>query len=281
VWVLLFLLTALAWAQPAGAPKPVFPNDSQDPKQAGGAKLLEAVCPGHVVVGKDIECKMVCPEFTAFNGDDLGWSVTGIIRGHFLSPSSDDAVLSMSGCEPHSLNFGGTILLTRQSGGWTKLWYKAGVPTDNCHRAKLESGREVLVCLGRYGGQGVVSMQLYVEDLLIPETALMAGYRTSFFGIVDTTRTCGYDYEDESKTFPIKRGFIERAEFQDGANGTLLGLSVFGRNGERTVTPAQAEACAGPHPGVDFNPPNKPYRVDFKFDGERMVRVGSSPGARK
>src|ERR1700676_5199763 len=37
VWVLLFLLTALAWAQPAGAPKPVFPDDEQDPNQTGGA----------------------------------------------------------------------------------------------------------------------------------------------------------------------------------------------------------------------------------------------------
>ncbi len=49
VWVLLFLLAALAWAQPAGAPKPVFPDDTQDPKQAGGAELLEVVCPGDVI----------------------------------------------------------------------------------------------------------------------------------------------------------------------------------------------------------------------------------------
>jgi hypothetical protein len=69
VWVLLFLLTALAWAQPAGAPKPVFPDDSQDPKQAGGAELLEAVCPGHVVVGKDIKCKETCPESSGFKDD--------------------------------------------------------------------------------------------------------------------------------------------------------------------------------------------------------------------
>lgn len=124
VWVLLFLLTALAWAQPAGAPKPVFPDDSQDPKLAGGAEFLEAVCPGHVVVGKDVECKIACPEFTAFKSDEFEWSVTGIIRGHFQSLTSDDAVLSMSGCEPHSLNFGGTILLTKQSGRWTMLWYK-------------------------------------------------------------------------------------------------------------------------------------------------------------
>lgn len=287
MWVLLFLLTALAWAQPTGAPKPVFPDDSQDPKQAGGAELLEAVCPGHVVVGEAIECKVACPEFTAMKGYDLEWNVARITRGHFLSPTSDDAVLSMSGCEPHSSNFGGTILLTRQSGRWTKLWYRAGVPTDNCHRAKLQSGREVLVCLGGWGAQGGVSMELYIEDLLDPKEALMADHGPTFFGVDDTVGTCGEDPEDELKTFPVNRGYIGRVKFQNTADGSVQGLSVFGRHGQRSMTVAQVKACINeqlpgkPHRGLNFNPPTKPYRVDFKFDGKRMVRVGSSSGAPK
>ena len=285
MWVLIFLLTALAWAQPAGAPKPVFPDDSQDPKQAGGAELLEAVCPGHVVVEKNIECKIVCPVDIAFKNES-DWTLDAIVRGHFLSSTSDDAVLSMSGCEPHSFNFGGTILFTRQSGKWTKLWYKGGVPTSNCHRGKLQSGREILVCLGEWGAQGGVSMELYVEDMLAPKEALMADHGPTFFGIEDTTGTCGYDFENEAKTFPVTRGYIERAVFHNAADGTLRGLSVFGRHGERTVTPAQARACFNeqsrkPNRGVDFWPPTKPYRVDFKFDETRIVRVGSTPGAPK
>jgi hypothetical protein len=44
MWGLLILLVAAtASAQP---PKTIFPSDSQDPKQSGGAALLEAVCPG-------------------------------------------------------------------------------------------------------------------------------------------------------------------------------------------------------------------------------------------
>jgi hypothetical protein len=287
VWVLLFVLTSLAWAQPAGAPKPIFPDDSQDPKQAGGAELLEAVCPGHVVVGESVECKIVCPEFTAMKGYDLNWGVARIIRGHFLSPTSDDAVLSMLGCESHSFNFGGTTLFTRKSGKWTKLWYKGGVPTENCHRVRLKRGREILVCLGESGGQGFQSSVLYIEDLLSPKGALMADYRAKFFSINDTVATCGYDFENESKPLPIKHGFIERVAFQNAADGTLLGLSVFARQGERTLTLDQVQACidenspAKPHRGLTFDPPTKPYRVDFKFDGERMVRVGGSIGAPK
>jgi uncharacterized protein YbaA (DUF1428 family) len=30
-----------------------------------------------------------------------------------------------------------------------------------------------------------------------------------------------------------------------------------------------------------FDPPTKPYRVDFKFDGKRMLRAGSSANTPK
>ncbi len=282
VWVLLFLLTSFVLAQP----KPVFPDDTQDPKQAGGAELLEAVCPGHVVAGKYIECKIVCPTDIAFDNES-DWTLGAVVRGHFLSPTSDDAALSMEGCEPHSYNFGGTILFTRKSGKWTKLWYKGGVPTETCHRGKLQGGREILVCLGQFGGQGAESTELYVEDLVAPKVALMADNGPTFFSVVDTVATCGYDFEDESNALPITRGYIERVEFQNAADGTLRSLSVFGRYGERSMTIAQTKACMDenkptkPHRGLNFSPNAKPYRVDFKFDGKQMVRVGESPGAPK
>jgi hypothetical protein len=125
VWgSLIFPMAAVTWAQPLNAPKTIFPSDSEDPRQAGGAERLEAVCPGRVASGKELRCRIVCPKFTGFAGDDLGWSLARVTRGHFLSPTSEDAALSMEGCESHSLNFGGTILLTRGAQRWTMLWYK-------------------------------------------------------------------------------------------------------------------------------------------------------------
>src|ERR1035438_1387203 len=44
VWALLILFAALASAQSDGIPKPIFPDDTQDPKVAGVAEMLEAVC---------------------------------------------------------------------------------------------------------------------------------------------------------------------------------------------------------------------------------------------
>src|SRR5207253_2158254 len=101
---------------------------------------------------------------TSFKGDDLGWSLWRVTKGHFLSASSEDAVLSMAGCESHSENFGGSLLLTRRANGWRMLWYKAGVQTSKCHKVSLPGGREGLVCMGKDGGQGFLTASLSFVD---------------------------------------------------------------------------------------------------------------------
>ncbi len=284
VWLMIFLLTALAWAQP----KPLFPDDTQDPKQAGGAELLEAVCPGHVVSGKDIACKETCPESSGFKDDKFwDWTLVGVTRGHFLSPQSDDAALAMVGCEGGYNRYGGTILLTRNSGKWTMLWYKGGVQTVECHRGKLTDGREILICLGGYGGQGNVWTDLYIVDLLMPLSAESAGKEGTALSAFDNSSTCGWNPQDEEKPVHVTSTSIESVRFQTAPDGTFRGVSVFGRHGERDMTVAQVKTCdderipGRPHRGLNFNPPTKPYRVDFKFDGKQMVRVGESPGAPK
>src|SRR5262249_41061917 len=138
--LLFFLLTAAVWAQP----ETIFPSESKDPKMADGARLLETVCPGRVAVGKEIECGGPCPDFTGL--PEFGsWKLEAVTRGHFLSPISDDVALAMTGCESHSENWGGTILMTRASGVWRMLWYKSGVHTDECHKTVLKNKREILV----------------------------------------------------------------------------------------------------------------------------------------
>jgi hypothetical protein len=280
--LLILACLEFCWAQPPGAPKPVFPDDSQDPKQAGGAELLEAVCPGHVVVGKEIQCNIPCPEGTGFANDTFdGWDLARVTRGHFLSPASDDVVLAMGGCESHSENFGGTILLTRRAQKWRMLWYKAGVPTEHCHNVQRSDGREILVCIGSYGGQGSVWTALYLEDFLSPNATLMAGDAGVFIEVSDNILTCG---GDPSKPTPLIRHYIERVEFRTRPAGSIRGLSVFARLGERSMTSEQVRACIDeqslnkPHKGIDFSPPTKPYRVDFTFDGRTFKRViGAEP----
>jgi hypothetical protein len=267
--LLLLLVAATAWAEP---PKPIFPNDSKDPKQSGGAALLEAVCPGRVIVGKEIGCRGACPEFTGFPREDFGWHVAAVTRGHFLSAQSDDAALWMTGCEPHSSNWGGTILLTRHSQKWSMLWYKAGVATAECHNVNLRDRREILLCLGGWGVQAIVETQLYVVDLRTPEPAGMAGGKSIFFSVDDNTGTCGENLDDESKPEPLEYAYVERVEFKGNKAGPSY-LSVTAHSGERTMTPQDVAACIDeqnpnkPHKGLSFLPPIKREQIDFLFEG--------------
>jgi len=267
--LLLLLVAATAWAQP---PKIIFPSDSKDPKQSGGVALLESYCPGRVVVGEEIGCRGPCPDVAAFGGEDLGRSISAVMRGHFLSPQSDDAVLSMSGCEPHSENFGGTVLLTMRSQKWTMLWYKAGVDTSECHKVKFRDGREILVCLGDLGAQGTVETQLYIEDLRAPKPAGMAGNDSVFFSLTDNTGTCGSDLVDELKANPLTHAHVEKVEFRK-RNREVPGISVVAHSGTREMTLQDVDACLAErnpnkaHNGLSFLPPTKREQIDFVFEG--------------
>jgi hypothetical protein len=272
----------IGWTQPLPAPQTVFPSDGEDPRQAGGAELLEAVCPGRVASGKETRCRIACPEFTSLPNDHLTWELARVTRGHFLSPASDDAVLWMVGCEPHSENFGGTILLTRHSQRWKMLWYKAGVPTEECHKVAVRNGREILVCMGRYGGQGNIWTALYVEDLLAPTTSLMAGDE-HFFQVFDNTLTCGWNLDNGPNS--LTRADIEKVEFESSKRSGRPAISVTAYIGTRPMTPADAKACIAeqnptkPHPSLSFLPRTKSYRIDFEFDGRIYTPTPSGAAA--
>ena len=67
--------------------------------------------------------------------------------------------------------------------------------------------------------------------------------------------------------------YIEHVEFRTRGDGSIPGLSVFTRKGERSMTPKQVEECIAeqslnkPHRGIDFDPSTQPARADFAFDG--------------
>lgn len=258
-----------------GQPKAVFPDDGKSPDQRTGREYLQAVCPGHVSVSPKIGCGEYCPSFTGFGefGDNFEWYIEEIIRGHFLSAGSDDAVLSMAGCEPHSTNFGGTILLSRKSGTWKMLWYKAGVDTSRCHKVRLKDGRDILLCLGEAGGQGNVTTDLYLEDLLNPTPSLMAGSDSAFFSMFDNTLTCGFDLIDDNKANPITQGVIDKVEVGDVTRNTTPSLAVTVRFGRKLMTPGEVQTCINEirsGGSSSFMPPAKTYRLEFVFDGAQF-----------
>ena len=247
-----------------------FPSDTKLPAQAEAKDLLAAVCPGRVALAGSVECRLPCPKYTSFAGEDMTWSFDGITQGHFLSPTSDDAAVSITGCEPHSENFGGTALVTRRSGRWSMLWYKAGVETSRCHKVPLKDRREILVCIGEYGSQGDVVTALYIEDLRAPKPALMAG-TAEFFVAYDNTLTCG---AMGNETFPLIRSHIDRVAFGDLATSHPPAISVSASFGKKPTTPANVQACTAKRDGS--LPETRLHQIEFFFDGQNYSPTPSS-----
>ncbi len=264
---LLIVLLAAAWAQAAALPEPIFPADNETPEKGRAAELLEAVCPGKVISGKEIGCGDACPEFTGFRGYREDWHVASVIHGHFLSATSDDAALAVLGCESHALNFRGTVLLTRHSKKWGMVWYKAGIDTGECHKRLLADSREILVCMGWYGAQGYTSTALFVQDLLSP-TDNLGG---AFFRVVDDTFTCGSKIDDDAKPNPLTLQYIERVTFGVHRRDTTV-LSVIAHYGTRPMTPADVKQCeqerdSSPSGLTSFKPATRRREIDLLFDG--------------
>ncbi len=273
--VVFLLAGAVMFAQPSIVDTgTIFPSDTESPGEVG-LRLLRLACPESVVEGKDVKCTSACPPLTSFGkyADHFDWTLKGVTRGHFLSPSSVDAALWMEGCEPHSLNFGGTILLTNRGGKWSMVWYKAGVETSKCHKVPLPSGREILVCMGGTGAQGTNTVELYVEDLLHPAATLMAG-GASFFSALDNTLSCGWNEGRADKPFEIVRAKIEKVEFEVSDGKGPEGVAVTSTFGKRTPTPDEAKACLV---GRSIAPlAAKSYRLEFVFSGRDYKPAASS-----
>ena len=124
-WRILFVAGLICAAQPADwAERPLFPLDSTTEHRAEFQALVETRC----------ESSDDRRRFNAIN------------FGQFLGPKSEDAVVSTFGCEPHSLLFGGSFLLTKREGKWVSLGYHPGVITNQCHKLPTASGVDFLLC---------------------------------------------------------------------------------------------------------------------------------------
>jgi hypothetical protein len=174
------------------------------------------------------------------------WQADGVIFGHFLSPTSDDAAINCFGCDGHAELFGGTLLLTKK-GDWEPVWYKPGIITRHCRRVSLATGRQILLCEETDGGMGHSIHGLYAVDFTKPRFAwdsvlLMAdSYGSAMLGGVQTQA-------------------IDRVEFDETAQRGLL-LRVYARHGRIRLRPNYANERL-PVPSVSS------HEVDFRLDGD-------------
>jgi len=243
-------------------------------------RAIGEICPAKAITrtedGKIIGCAE-CPPGTAFSaGEDLDWELKRATLGHFVSPNSETLLLSGSGCEPHSLNFGGTFVFALELGKPRLLDYRRGLITEDCQKLPRGDGLEFLECADRSGMQGFEASYLY--SVIFDSTGKSAVQ--AVFTADDDVRTCGVDNE-WNYLGSVHHSYIKAARFRHGDGAKPLEMSVTVAIGRRVLTKAESDACirrpddprfTGPPVAVNM----KDYRLHFLFDGRRFEAARSS-----
>jgi len=175
------------------------------------------------------------------------WEADGVIFGHFLSPTSEDAAVDCFACDGHAELNGGTLLLTKKSGEWEPVWYKAGVITRHCRRVSLLTGRQSLFREETDGGMGHTIHGLYTVDFTNPKFAWQ-----SVVLMADS-------YSDGMLGF-VRKQSIDRVAFEDADPGGVW-VRVYARHG-RIKLRSDYKADRLPVPKVSS------YEIDFRLVGE-------------
>lgn len=79
-----------------------------------------------------------------------------MVLGKFSNSEADEIVVDTEGCEPHSNNFGGMVLLEQKEDQLSFRYYEPGYRLNECLKFESSKGRDVLVCNEIYQSQGNV-----------------------------------------------------------------------------------------------------------------------------
>jgi hypothetical protein len=275
----LVVVGAVAWASlvPPLMADEIFPSDGRAPQPAD-AEFLRAVCPAQV----DGTSCGGCPKFTLARQNpglsDFGpLTVDAVTRGHFLSPTSEDAVLSVTGCVPPPDIYGlrTTILLTRSSRGWKMLWYSLFVSTSQCHKLLRRDRREILVCMDEGNNHGEEWTALTTEDFARPSHSFQS-FRQPFFVLRKNSAKGFPDPEDVG--VPFFWGCVEKVEFGKNTASGPPPITVTANFVKGVWTAELIDETNRPN---SLSPPLKRYRIEFIFDGQDYKPTPASAATAK
>ena len=126
-------------------------------------EILQAVCPSDAreistAHGKEYGCD-VCPGFSSFRGEHfnprgrLNFQFSKILTGSFTAARAKQTLAEFFGCEPHSENFGGTLLLEDSGTSLQRVRFYPGI-IGMLRTWRMKDGRDVVLTQGGVHGAG-------------------------------------------------------------------------------------------------------------------------------
>jgi len=272
--------TAAAPAEPApGSPRflDAIPADLP-PELAQQLGFLSDLC--NVAIHYELEgahrvhlgCR-TCPPFEgpaavsdgriAVDGKDF-YELELYIPGHFTSSNADQRLAVFNGCEPHSSNWGGTLIAERQGDKFKTLRYLSGLRPQACQAYHHPDGHDLAVCEFSNAQQSISTDTLSVLDFAVEPPK----QQTLF----------SFTNQDPCLTDPGTRTteeVIESFELNQNPAAKNNGLIVRSTRTARDMDERYQRYCRENTPGSPpterpFSKPQVTTR-QYRFDGESFV----------
>lgn len=224
------------------------------------------ICPGHISAAG---CA-VCPSEMLPSAQT--WDLRTITFGHFRSPSSEDALVSGFGCEPHSNGMSGAYLFTRERSSWRKVWYGAGENASDCKKLSATGGRDVLVCEGQDTHQGVGDSFLYLLDAGQDPSKREDNTLDIFFGLDDSLGSC-----TALPDGTVLSGAIESVLFSPASAPHNVRITVTARLGKAAIPDKILYECNQSNFNIRPEIVTVLRRFEFLFDGQNIVPDAKNP----
>jgi hypothetical protein len=203
-------------------------------------------------------------------------------EGSFTEPGARELAVTFFGCEPHSSNWGGTMLYRRLKDSWSFVSYTSGVRPDRCQPYRLQQRRDVLICQWADAHQSIGRAHVFVYDFVAPDRRCW----TELVDFIDDSSLC----EGEPGK-PLTWSTLDRVRIQQLNGDRILDVRVEGRSRSGVPSKRFHDVCMAKL-NTDVPPtraqleterallgPLKHLVYDFVSDG-RSFKPASDPAAR-
>ena len=186
------------------------------------------------------------------------------IGGHFTAADAEQRLAVFNGCEPHSSNWGGTLIAERQGDKFRSLRYHSGLRPQACKAYHRPDGRDLAVCEFNDAHQSISTDTLSVLDFAVdpPKEQTLLSFTNQDPCLTDPgTRTT----EELIESFELNQNPAAKN------NGLIVRTTRTARNMDEQYQHYCRENAAGSPP--EERPFNKPQLTtrEYRFDGESFV----------
>ncbi|HYP98323.1 MAG TPA: hypothetical protein VER96_06590 [Polyangiaceae bacterium] len=186
------------------------------------------------------------------------------VSGHFTAANADQRLAVFRGCEPHSSNWGGTLIAERQGDKFRSLRYLSGLRPQTCQAYRRADDIDVGVCEFTDAHQSTSTDTLSVLDFTVdpPKTQDLFSFTNQ-------------DPCDTASGTRTTEQVIESFELNQNPAAKNNGLIVRTTATPRTMDPAYLRYCneRATDSALNERPFSKPQvtTYQYRFDGERFV----------